>query len=178
MPLALDELYGPQRWQRPLRGGGVLVTFRVPGQPWDVPHRGWHSDGRADPTSGEPSQVTIFTILAPLRPRGGGTLVLTGSHHLLRHHGWETDNAKAIRMGLGARYPWLHDLWSEYTSPGIDRRKRYLDEVVLDGMPLRLVELTGEPGDAFVMRGDILHMPAPNGLDDPRIMLVKGCRII
>lgn len=178
VPMALDELYGPHRWQRPLRGGRVLVTLRVPDRHWDVPHRAWHLDGWMDLASGEPSAVTVFTILTPLRPRGGGTLVVTGSHRLLQQHLAKPARVKAIRKGLGARHRWLRDLWTATTAPDVDRRRRYLDEgAVLDGVPLRVVELTGEPGDAYLMRADTFHAAAPNSLDDPRIMLVKGCPI-
>lgn len=89
----------------------------------------------------------------------------------------ETDNLKAIRKGLGVRYPWLCDLWSAKTSPGVDRRKRYVEEgAVLDGVPLRVMELTGEPGAAFLMRADIFHTAAPNGLHDPRTLPSRAVR--
>lgn len=178
VPIALDELYGPHRWQRPLRGGRALVTFSVAGQPWDVPRKAWHFDGWTDLTSGDPSAVTIFTILAPLRPMGGGTLVVTGTHHLLREYLATLDEFRAIRKGLGVRHPWLGDLWNAKTGSGADRRTRFLDHgAVLDGVQVRVVELAGDPGDAFLMRADVLHTEAPNSLDDPRVMLVAGCRI-
>ena len=125
----------------------------------------------------------MFTVLAPLRPCGGGTLVLGGSYRLLRT-GLTSMVGKhrlpAVRRELGGRHPWLEDLWGRgrgrgrTDGPDVDRRRRYLDEgAVLDGAPVRVVEVTGEPGDVFVMRADTFHTLAPNCQEEPRMMLIK-----
>lgn len=171
IPVALDELYGPDGWERPRRWGHVLVTNRAADRPWDVPHGGWHIDRPPSVRA-----VTVFVILASLRPCGGGTLILTGSQRLLGGAPVQPKYNGKYRRLLGARHLWLHELWS----PGgpTDRRTRYLDEgAVLDGVPVRVVELTGEPGDAYLMRADTFHAPAPNSLDLPRMMLVDTFRI-
>jgi hypothetical protein len=38
-------------------------------------------------------------------------------------------------------------------------------------VPLRVVELTGKPGDVILMHGDSFHAVAPNRLTEPRMML-------
>lgn len=179
VPLALDELYGADRWQRPRHWGRPLVTFNVSGSPWHVPSRGWHLDVGAEPR-GDPPGVTVFVILAPLRPGGGGTLILTGTHRLLRTYTNATGdpldtNDKTRRRKLGSRHPWLQDLWGPAAdTAAAGRSRRYLREgAVLDDVPVRVVELTGEPGDAFLMRADTFHTPAPNGRTEPRMMLAK-----
>jgi ectoine hydroxylase-related dioxygenase (phytanoyl-CoA dioxygenase family) len=46
-----------------------------------------------------------------------------------------------------------------------------IDGTVVDGVPLRVVELTGEPGDVVLMHSDCFHAAAPNRLAEPRMML-------
>jgi hypothetical protein len=158
-------LFGTDGWERPRRWGHVLVTYRVADRPWEVPASGWHVDRPPSVRA-----ITVFVILAPLRPHGGGTLILTGSHRLLKNAPVQPKYNAKYRQILAARYPWLMELWRRGAA---DRTKRYLDEgVVLDGIPVRIVELTGEPGDAYLMRADTFHVPAPNARDAPRIMLV------
>jgi Phytanoyl-CoA dioxygenase (PhyH) len=177
IPAALDELYGADRWKRPRHWGRALVTYRTTNE-WDVPTGGWHLDGKPMKTD-DPSSITVFVVLAPLRPRGGGTLIITGTHRLLRAYADIDDTAKnkGVRRKLGVRHPWLGEIWSPKPGTG-NRRQRYLDEgTVLDGVTVRMVELTGEPGDAFLMRADMLHTPAPNALDQPRLMLLRPCAL-
>jgi hypothetical protein len=77
--------------------------------------------------------------------------------------GWRTDASLAA-------HPWLRELWE----PGDDgnRIQRYMnDGTVVDGVPLRVVELTGEPADVILMHCDCFHAAAPNRLTEPRMML-------
>jgi hypothetical protein len=175
---ALAELYGRGRYPRPASGGRAAVTYKVSDARWDVPSAGWHVDSWPGPHGEDPAGVTVFTVLAPLRPGGGGTLVLAGSYRLLRSNPPVSmvgrHRLPAVRRELGERHPWLAELWGPARDPSVDRRRRYLDEgAVLDGVPLRVVEVTGEPGDAFVMRHDTFHTLAPNSRDEPRMMLIK-----
>jgi len=53
-----------------------------------------------------------------------------------------------------------------------DRMRCYMnDGTVIDGVPLRVVELTGKPGDVILMHSDCFHAAAPNRLTEPRMML-------
>lgn len=47
------------------------------------------------------------------------------------------------------------------------------DGTIIDGVPLRVVELTGEPGDVILMHSDCFHAVAPNRLTEPRMMLTE-----
>lgn len=44
---------------------------------------------------------------------------------------------------------------------------------VVDGVPLRSVELTGEAGDVFLMHCDCFHTAAPDCSDRPRMMATE-----
>jgi ectoine hydroxylase-related dioxygenase (phytanoyl-CoA dioxygenase family) len=46
-------------------------------------------------------------------------------------------------------------------------------ETVVDGVPLRVVELTGEPGDMVFCHPVMVHCAAPNRGVRPRFMRVK-----
>jgi ectoine hydroxylase-related dioxygenase (phytanoyl-CoA dioxygenase family) len=41
------------------------------------------------------------------------------------------------------------------------------------GFPVRVEEMTGEPGDVFVMHPAMFHTVAPNALDRVRMALVE-----
>lgn len=61
-----------------------------------------------------------------------------------------------------ARHPWLRGQWMAGDNDG-DRIQRCMnDDTVIDGVPLRVVELTGEPGDVVLMHPPT-HSP---GADD------------
>jgi ectoine hydroxylase-related dioxygenase (phytanoyl-CoA dioxygenase family) len=170
----VDDLLGAGRWQRPAHWGRPLVTFPLPGSAWDVPTSGWHLDSQDD--LGELTMVVVFAHLAPVRPRGGGTLVMTGSHRLTMPTGPQADNVPArsadVKAHLRTVHPWLRDLWK--ARGDVDRVHRYLAEgAVINGIQVRVEELTGEPGDAVIMHPRLLHVMAPNSLDTPRMMLLQ-----
>jgi hypothetical protein len=171
---AIDQLLGAGRWQRPAHWGRPLVTFPRSGTVWDVPTEGWHVD--TDRVLDELSMVVVFAHLAPVRPRGGGTLVLTGSHRLTTSPGQAADKPPArsaeVKAHLRTLHPWLRDLWN--ADGDTDRVHRYMTEgAVIDGVDVRVEELTGEPGDAVIMHPRLLHVMAPNGLNVPRMMLLQ-----
>jgi ectoine hydroxylase-related dioxygenase (phytanoyl-CoA dioxygenase family) len=170
----IDDLLGAGRWQRPAHWGRPLVTFPRPGTAWDVPTSGWHldSDGDLD----ELTMVTVFAHLAPVPPRGGGTLVITGSHRLSTPAGAKAGNARVrsaeAKAHLKTLDPWLRGLWKN--GGDTDRLRRYLEVgAVIDGVQVRVEELTGQPGDAVIMHPRLLHTMAPNSLEGPRMMLLQ-----
>ena len=168
----LDSLFGPGQWTRPRWWGRPLLTFPGDG-PWKLPARGWHFDFM--PTATEQRPVQYFAFLNAVRPGGGGTLALAGSHRLVAPY---LSSGEAFRMGRVrtalATHPWLRELWEPGggDNGGSDRIQRYMnDGTVLDGVPLRVVELTGDPGDVILMHCDTFHAAAPNRLAEPRMML-------
>ncbi len=79
----VDQLLGRETWENDQSWGPALVTFPEPG-PWTVPHKSWHLDlpGRGDPD--RPHAVRLFGYISDVVARGGGTLVVEGSHELVR----------------------------------------------------------------------------------------------
>jgi hypothetical protein len=169
---AVDDLLGAGRWQRPAHWGRPLVTFPRPGTAWDVPSSDWHLDTQ----DLELTMLVVFAHLAPVRPRGGGTLVITGSHRLTTPSGPQAGNvpvrSREVKAYLRTLHPWLRDLWQANGDTG--RIHRYLTEgAVIDGVEARVEELNGDPGDAVIMHPRLLHVVAPNSLDTPRLMLLQ-----
>ena len=170
----IDGLLGAGRWRRPAHWGRPLVTFPHPGTAWDVPGSDWHVD--AQDTQDELTMLVVFAHLAPVRPRGGGTLVVTGSHRLTTPAGSQAGNvpsrSQEVKAQLRALHPWFRDLWQ--SGGGTDRIHRYLTEGAdIGSVHVQVEELTGEPGDAVIMHPRLLHVVAPNSLHTPRMMLLQ-----
>jgi ectoine hydroxylase-related dioxygenase (phytanoyl-CoA dioxygenase family) len=102
--------------------------------------------------------------------------VVSGSQRLTTPTGPRADNVPArsgeVKAYLRTLHPWLLELWNP--DGGTDRISRYLDTgAVIDGVDVRVEELTGEPGDAVIMHPRLLHTMAANSLDTPRMMLLQ-----
>jgi len=165
---AIDGLLGRKGWRTPERWGRPLVTFPQDSQ-WQLPARGWHLDSSDRP--GDPVPV-VFACLAPVRPAGGGTLVVTGSHRLTRPGSRYSGLRSAqVRDRLGSDHAWFRDLLTEGDEP--DRTARLLGQTYrIDDIELQIAELTGDTGDAFLMHPRLMHAVAPNARDTPRLMLL------
>jgi hypothetical protein len=166
---ALDGLLG--EWTEPSRWGVLLVTFpRREQTEWDVPLNVWHNDFVRFEADHRIRAVQMFVLLDDIGPRGGATVVLTGSHQLVSRYADPAEDGphpKRLRRSLGEAHPWLRGLWEG----GDNRIQRYMvDGAEVDGVPLRVVELAGRAGDVFFMHCDTFHSAAPNCLDQPRMM--------
>ena len=169
---ALDDLLGRGEWSPPKSWGLPLVTFSAPDAAWNVPSSGRHVDSYGP--DHELPGVTVFAFLTPVAARGGGTVVLPGSHRLFNRHIATTGTWRPaeVKAALGSESPWLRDLWG--TGAESDRVARYVDHgMTIDGTDFRVGELTGSPGDVILMHPRTLHTPAPNSLGTPRMMLVE-----
>lgn len=119
--------------------------------------------------------LRAFTFLEPVRPGGGGTLCVVGSHRLAL----EMDRAPSgaimrsadIRKRLGAEHPWFARLLA---APEVDYRELMNADAQAGGHTVRLEEMTGAPGDVIVMHPAVLHALAHNALDRPRLMLTMS----
>ena len=168
-----DELLGEGAWLEPEHPGVPLITFPRRA-PWDVPSAGWHLDlpptGKARPLP----VVRLLALVERVEAQAGGTLVLAGSHRLLERCVAAADRRRrhsaSMRRVLGKADPWLAGLFS--SDDTADRVQRFMvDGTVVDGVPLRVVELTGEPGDVFLMHPWLFHAGAPNCGRLPRMMV-------
>ena len=172
----LDDLMGAGHWEQPPAWGQPLVCF--PSQTrWDVPHKNWHLDLPANPNYQAMMLGRLFAILAPLKPRGGGTLVATGSHRIaarLADKMGEQQSSSMMRKRMQTEHRWFHDLMSPDLSRS-DRVAHFMGaETDVDGIPCQVEEITGEPGDVFLMHPAALHTLAPNVLDQPRLVLAQS----
>jgi ectoine hydroxylase-related dioxygenase (phytanoyl-CoA dioxygenase family) len=168
----LDALLG--EWEEPDHWGLPLVSFHTGETAWDVPREHWHIDLGA-PRPGQARLARLFAVLAPSRPGGGGTGYVAGSHRLIEALFEETGHAlpsAQARARLEARSPWFAALSSrEDQGERIHRFMRDGDE--LDGVPVRVCEMLGEPGDLILMHPLMMHAPTPNVLGTPRMMLTQ-----
>ena len=133
---------------------------------WTVPHAVWHLDY---PRLGEAAGpgVQLFTFLDTVTEDNGGTLLISGSHRLLNDEG--VLGSKETKRRL-KRYGFFRDLLNRHYPDRDCLRSRFAD---LDGVELKLVELTGEPGDVYFTDLRLLHSLGPNTCERPRLMMTQ-----
>lgn len=173
---AIDALLGPRPWRVPSNWGVVLVTFPTPARFLEyLPRTGWHYDFDLADNAIAVRGLLVLTLFSAVGPRGGGTLIVEGSHRLLRRFaaGLSADDRCGDHLRLRRRFlrchPWLQALSGTAEEPA-DRRAHFMREADIDGIPVRVTELTGEPGDAVLCHPLLLHVAAPNHADTPRFM--------
>jgi len=179
---AVDQLLGSGTWKIPKSWGAFLITFPPPDPaPWTVAHVNWHWDGDCWSHLQHWGGLFIFTFFSSVRPGGGGTLVATGTHRLLSRFvqalpdGRKFTHSK-LRPKFWASHPWLTAL-AKPAPEGENRIARFMDRATdIDGISARVVELTGEPGDAVICHPSLLHAASHNCSDVPRFMRVKDLR--
>jgi GT2 family glycosyltransferase len=171
---AIDDLLGPGRWTRPDHWGEFLVTFPEPGRRWVVPTL-WHTDAAYSDPLQPPLGVMVFSFLNRVEPRSGCTLVVAGSHRLVARFvagrlNVAEEASATTRKAFYRSHPWLDDLLTADESP--DRYERLTAEADIDGLPARVVELTGEPGDIVIAHPLLAHCVSPNCARQPRFMRI------
>ena len=67
---ALDDLFGPGRWERPKTLGNVLITMPN-ATSWRVPHKIWHSDFEATAPTDRLFAVKLWALCNDVPPAGG-----------------------------------------------------------------------------------------------------------
>lgn len=152
----------------------ALLLMTLPGHSvmgpvseWAVPRQVWHTDAPRVTGPGVPG-IIMLSFLHTVAPGGGGTLFVAGSHRLLDAPGREL-RSKAFRKAL-KRKPYFDVLLG---TEGSERTRFLENRHCVDGVDVRLVELTGEPGDVVFADARLLHAPAPNVRPTPRLM-VRG----
>jgi len=171
---ALDDLLGRGNWQPPERWGSLLVTFPESRDPWSVPHQSWHLDFPAKRSTPGVFLVRLFICLARLVPGASGTLFVQGSHRLVESlcetEGVEKLRSAEAREALVRKCSWIRDLCSRNAGDG--RVERFMDRAeVANDVELRVVEMTGDPGDVLLTHPLLLHAPSRNCSALPRIVL-------
>jgi hypothetical protein len=171
----LDAIFGASGWQPPKPGAQVLFSTPTAG-PWRLPD-GWHMDcGFEQPTWPVPA-VKLFAFVGEVAPRGGGTLVLPGTHHLVNEHRNRFDAPPA--GGKQHWQPFLRQhppLGALLTAAGRADRGRSIvgERFEIDQVSVDVLELTGAPGDIVITHHHVFHTTSPNTNDAPRQMLAKS----
>lgn len=178
----IDDLLGARTWQWPKHWGRAIVTFPQGGV-WDVPGSAdphgvglWHWDSPVQWHRDGMNGLFVFTFVGAVAAGGGGTSILSGSHRLLRL--WDEKlsqggaDASTQRGRFHRAHPWLAALTGAKPSPA-DRRAVFMaDGVEIEGIRLRVVELTGEPGDMVFCHPVIVHSVSANCGTWPRMMRI------
>jgi hypothetical protein len=167
----IDLLLGEGTWSETEAWGPALVTWPQPG-PWQLPHQNWHFDLPAAGPPDQPTAARLFGFVSHVEPHGGGTLVVEGSHELVRRLVATAPDtivpSSELRKSLNRRYPWFDAL----TRAGGERMAPFMidgDEV--DGVRVRVHELTGMPGDVVAMMPWTMHALSMNTSRRPRFMV-------
>lgn len=128
----------------------LLVTLPNAAE-WSAANSGWHADLPRLASGGRPG-VQLFILLDDVAPKGGGTLVVAGSHRLF-------DDGRFTRAkdvtGMLHDIPFFRDVRA-----GAELR----------GGQFEVVEMTGAAGDAWLIDLRLLHSAAPNASSHPRMM--------
>jgi hypothetical protein len=163
-----DEFFGVGNWD--YNFPGALVTF--PTGSWTVPHNIWHLDSNPPDYMPGLRIIKVFTFLEPVDPRGG-TCYVEGSNRVVMDRVRNATPGERLRSAdiktiLQLEEPWFRAL---FTRGGPDREQRFMTEGgTARGIGVRVKELTGEPGDVYIMHPAMLHTLAGNALDRPRMM--------
>jgi hypothetical protein len=175
---ALDDLLGEGAWSAPKDWGRPIVTFPEPGD-WDVPSHFWHWDNPWELYLDQPMGLFVVSFIGQVGPQGGGTLILSGSPRLLtlQERAMPADQRRTQAVKPWDRFhsshPWLMALTGKGPSPR-DRIAAFMEqETTVEGVSLRVVELTGEPGDMVFCHPAMVHCGAPNRGAQPRFMRIK-----
>jgi hypothetical protein len=164
---AVEALLGGHGFDRSVfRRPQVLFTLpNADASTWTVPTH-WHVDVPRL-ASGRRPGVQVFAFLDTVESRGGGTLVVTGSHRLLNDGRFL--RVKDLRDRL-CRESFFHELYSEAPVTRGDRARLLGQVGAVGDVTLEVMELTGAPGDAWFTDLRVLHTASPNAASYPRMM--------
>lgn len=180
---AIDCALGAGLWKVPDSWGPFLVTFPSgSAETWQVPDKLWHWDDNPECDLADMQRILVFTFISHVRPCGGGPLAVAGSHHLVKRFFNRLTNQDlmckqpVLIRQFSRSHQWLSRLTGKDREGVADRSKFMNEWVEVHGVPVRVVELTGEPGDAVICHPMLFHASAPNHRKTPRFMRRKCIR--
>jgi hypothetical protein len=161
---AVDDLLEGRAFDRAMYRRPQLL-FTLPNiDTWVLPP-GWHTDAPRL-ASGARAGVQMFACLDHVAPRSGGTLVIAGSHLLLNEG--RSIKASELHKLLG-REPFFRAIWGK--RPHVWEDDCALPSGAVGKVALEVLELTGSPGDVWLVDLGVLHSGAPNAGARPRMMV-------
>jgi hypothetical protein len=172
----IDSVLEGQAYETPQNWGACFLAFPSTLE-WNVPSRGWHVDANYVSALAPPAGIRMHALFGDVAPRGGSTLIVSGSHRLV-HQYFKDNPAPAGARGADYRkrlraHPYLRDLHAEGHAD--QRVARFVDrDEEHGGIALRVVENIGVAGDVILLHPLVLHVAATNTSDTPRFMLSGG----
>ena len=156
---ALDVIFGAGGWQRPRSGAQILFSLPEPG-PWVLPDA-WHMDSGFEQATWPVRSVKLFAFFGEVGPRGGGTMLLPGTHRLVDRYRQDLPTLAGAGMQnwrpFMRHHPWLARLLDGAVLP--DHGRPLVGAAgEIDGVPVQVLELTGSPGDVVITH---LHVSTP-----------------
>jgi len=147
--------------------------------PWVVPTTGWHWDGiHFRHYVDAPDQgLLCLCLFSDIGYRGGGTLVVEGSHRPVARHLSRFPEGVEIMEGIRSfvsEHPYFAELTGQTGSELAPdaRNAKLMDQAFVDedGTELRVVETMGEAGDVFLCHPFLMHAASPNHSGVTRFM--------
>ena len=186
----INDLLGEDGWRQPSTWGQILATFPATDGRWswnsifqrqvNVETILWHTDYEYDLSPDALAGVQVFAILNELTIGGGGTLVVEGSHRVVRefvrHRSPQAlANMKQNRLALMNSDPFLQAISNAVS---VDRPEQWIakHKATIGGIPVAVNQVTGRPGDVVLCHPWLLHAPSPNCNEAPRIMCTQRIR--
>lgn len=144
----------------------ILVTLpNANSDSWTIPTH-WHVD-LPRLASGRRPGIQMFACLDTVQSRGGGTLVIAGSHRLLN----DGRNLRVKELtALLRREDFFRPLYDERRRGPKERADLLGRKGLVGDVCLEVVELTGSPGDIWLADLRTLHTASPNAREIPRLM--------
>jgi hypothetical protein len=173
---AIDQLLGAGQWRRPADWGAFFLMFPT-SRVWNVAVRSWHVDHDYLDPQVPLSELKVHALFGDIEPRAGGMHVLAGSHHVVagyfaRHPAAPGSSGARLRKSLMASHPYLVALETDGEPAARITRFMERDEEI-DGVRVRVVELTATAGDVVLMHPLLLHSRPTNAGRAPRFLLNK-----
>ena len=173
----LDQLLGAGSWKWPKHWGQVMVTAPDPEGSWRLPHHLWHIDFEYSGARVPLFAVKLFVFFGDVDRHGGGTLLIERSHHMTERYllsgTVDTSDYRRTREQFLRHAPWLAALSN--ARDDCDRVARFMEtDGDVDGIPARVVELTGRAGDIVLTHPWVYHCASPNTTASPRFMRGKS----
>ena len=176
---ALDAVFSEGAWcPAPTIGRLIMPAFPMNTESWDVPRDAWHADEPTFLDRDTPMGILAFVFLDDVRPKGGATVVLSGSPRLLQkvvQRAVQEDKPHVLQCHealevLRNETPSFAALLNGTGSPE-EREQRFMNtSFSCMGMPIRVEELTGAMGDIVLMDPRALHTISPNCSDRARLV--------
>jgi hypothetical protein len=124
-----------------------------------------------------PAGIRTHALLGDVAARAGGTLIVSGSHRLVRKHFTDNPPPPGARGSdyrkLLLSHPYVRDL--HIAGDAAERTARFINRSEdHEGIPLQVIENTGTAGDVILLHPLVLHVATSNNGNTPRFLLSGG----